>query len=142
MDNDKEVELTSNSEVDLANEFSKFFSEEVKKIRESIKTTENSDAKCDPATIHEGVTPLSEFTPATEDEMKQIVFLFGVKCSPEDSIPALLLKDNLETFIPYWLEIVTFSLEVGSMDSLKSAIIFPLIKELGSLVDKEKYKNY
>ena len=34
------------------------------------------------------------------------------------------------------------SLELGSMDCLKSAVILPLIKELGTLVDKENFKNY
>ena len=66
----------------------------------------------------------------------------GIKCSPVDPIPASLLKDNCDIFIPYWLEIVNLSLEVGSMDCLKEAIIVPLIKGLNSLVDKEQFKNY
>ena len=34
------------------------------------------------------------------------------------------------------------SLEFGSMVNLKSAVVIPLIKELSSLVDTDKYKNY
>ena len=67
---------------------------------------------------------------------------FEIKCSPDDPLPASVLKENLDLFIPYWLEIVNLSLELGNMDNLKNAVIFPLIKELGSLVDKEIFKNY
>ena len=44
--------------------------------------------------------------------------------------------------IYFWVEIVNLSLAVGSMECLKNAVIFPLIKELGTLVDKENFKNY
>ena len=79
---------------------------------------------------------------ATADELKQIVMTYGIKCSPDDPVPAFLLKENVDVFIPYWLEIVNLSLQVGSMDCLKSAVIIPLIKELGALVDKENFKKY
>ena len=145
LDNQKEVLLpSSNSNVELANEFCEFFSSKVAKIRDSI--TANSTSCSTEAdlfnSVANGVIPLSDFEPATLDELRQIILSFGVKCSPEDPVPTSLLKKNIDLFIPYWLEIVNLSLEFGSMDSLKSAVIFPLIKELGSLVDKEQFKNY
>ena len=88
------------------------------------------------------ISLLYEFEPATVAELKQITSAYKVKCSPEDPIPSFLLKENIDVFIPYWLEIVNLSLEIGSMDSLKSAVIIPLIKDLGSLVDKDVFKNY
>ena len=76
------------------------------------------------------------------EEITSIAKSYGIKCSPEDPVSASLLSSNIDTFAPYWLEIVNLSLEVGSMESLKSAVVLPLIKDLSSLVDTEKYKNY
>ena len=79
---------------------------------------------------------------ATLEEIIRISKSHGIKCSPEDPVPSPLLSSNVETFAPFWLEIVNMSLEVGSMVNLKSAVVIPLIKELSSLVDTDKYKNY
>ena len=85
---------------------------------------------------------MSEFEPATLEEIIKIAKSYGVKCSPEDPVPASLLSSCIETFAPYWLEIVNLSLEIGDMDGLKNAVLIPLIKELNSTVDTENYKNY
>ena len=50
--------------------------------------------------------------------------------------------DNLDALLPIWVDIVNLSLEVGSVDCLKSAVILPLIKELTSTTDTENLKNY
>ena len=34
------------------------------------------------------------------------------------------------------------SLEIENMDGMKSAVVLPLIKDLSSATDTEKYKNY
>ena len=139
LDNDKEVLLpTSSSDITLANEFRTYFTEKVNKIRASIRQT--SESQCSPSCS--GISLLYEFIPATVEELKHIISAYKIKCSPEDPIPSFLLKENIDLFIPYWLDIVNLSLDVGSMDGLKSAVIIPLIKDLGSLVDKEIYKNY
>ncbi len=82
------------------------------------------------------------FTSLHQQHLKHIISSYKLKCSPEDPIPAFLLKENVDFFIPFWLDIVNLSLEVGSMEGLKSAVIIPLIKDLSSLVDKEIFKNY
>ena len=139
LDSNHEVALpSSSSDETLANDFRKYFSEKVNKIRASITTSDTSTSyNRIPSTA-----VLYQFKPATQKEIKTIVTSFKIKCSPEDPIPAHLLKGNIDTFIPYWLDIVNLSLELGSMDCLKSAVILPLIKELGTLVDKENLKNY
>ena len=76
------------------------------------------------------------------DEVTEIAKSYGVKCSPEDPVPATLLSASIETFAPFWLEIVNLSLQVGSMDGMVNAVVLPLIKELNSLVDTDNYKNY
>ena len=53
-----------------------------------------------------------------------------------------MLREHLDTLLPYWTEIVNLSLEAGKMDKLKSQIILPLIKDLSSMTDTEDYKNY
>jgi hypothetical protein len=57
-------------------------------------------------------------------------------------MPAEMLKKQLDTLLPFWVEIVNLSLDVGKMDRLKCGLILPLIKELNSMTDTEEYKNY
>ena len=52
------------------------------------------------------------------------------------------MKDNLQTFVPIWTELVNYSLEMGSVDCLKSAVILPHIKEMDEIMDKDNHKNY
>ena len=66
----------------------------------------------------------------------------GLKCSPEDPIPAALLKRVVDVFIPIWRELVNLSLAQGSMICLKCSVLAPLIKALDSLMDIEILKNY
>ena len=42
---------------------------------------------------------LDSFKPATEDEIRSIILIHGIKCSPEDSIPAQLLRNCFDVFI-------------------------------------------
>ena len=125
------------SDKDLANNFSTFFREKIEKIRASFgPVSEKKSAECP------HITKLSVFEPATLEEIISISKSHSIKCSPEDPVPSPLLSSNIETFAPFWLEIVNMSLEFGSMVNLKSAVVIPLIKELSSLVDTDKYKNY
>ena len=138
IDNKKEAVLpkcTSDSE--LADRFQTYFKEKIEKIRASF-TTQPEIAK--PATAI--IQNLSEFRPTNADEIKEIVQNYGIKCSPEDPVPLDLLAGNVDTFIPYWVDIVNISLKSGSMDQLKSGVLNPLIKELSATVDTENYKNY
>ena len=57
---------------------------------------------------------LFSFRPATEDEIREIVADYGTKCSPEDPVPASLLKKlDLDVFIPIWTKLVNLLLEEG-----------------------------
>ena len=87
------------------------------------------------------LTKISEFQPATLEEIIKIDKSYGVKCLPEDPVPASLPSSCIETFAPYWSDIVNLSLELGDMDGLKNAVLIPLIKELNSTVDTENYKT-
>ena len=139
LDKTKETILPkAESDTELANQFMYYFVDKINTIRSKLQIS------C-PDTINScsyagGI--LSVFEPATCDEILKIVMSFGVKCSAEDPVPSHLLKNNLTTFIPIWLEIVNLSLETGSMDCLKDAVLLPLIKQIDAMTDTENFKNY
>ena len=68
---------------------------------------------------------LSTLEAATEEEIRLVISTRGINCSPEDPVPIALLKNNLDTFIPIWLELVNLSLRQGSMECLKNAVVRP-----------------
>ena len=82
------------------------------------------------------------FESVTQDELRRIVSSFGVKCSPEDPIPAKLLTKYVNKFLSMWELLVNISLQEGSMECLKNAVIAPLIKEMDGIMDKDVFKNY
>ena len=140
IDKKKQVVLPTNkSDEVLANKFQIFFIEKIEKIRSSFKPTTEKVVEYK---HNENINLLSNFEPTTADEIKEIITSFGVKCSPEDPVPAELLSSNVDIFIPFWLEIVNLSLEMGSMDGLKSAVVLPLIKDISDKVDSDEFKNY
>ena len=89
------------------------------------------------------VGKLTEFREASEEEIREIVKEYGVKCSPEDPAPAKLLKMvDLDVFVPIWTKLVNLSLREGSMECLNTGVLIPLIKQMDDAVDKENDKNY
>ena len=118
--------------------FNKYFKDKISDIRKTFPpyqcVSENEGSFTG--------TFLDSFEPATEEEIRLMISTHGIKCSPEDPIPATLLKPLVDTFIPIWLDLINLSLEQGSLDSLKCGVLAPLIKELDSAIDVEVFKNY
>ena len=140
LDKEKEKVLPDcESDVELANSFLDYFKEKIENIRSTFK---NSDQKHIPYIPFIGSHKLSTFDLATDDEIKDIVSSYGIKSSPDDPLPATVLKSNVNFFIPIWTKLVNMSLEQGSMECLKNAIVTPLIKELDDLMDTSNKKNY
>ena len=140
LDNEQEEILPeAESDVELANRFLRYFTEKIEKIRATFPSnTPDVDARMPPPR-----RKLVSFELATEDEIREIVAEYGTKCSPEDPVPASLLKKvDLDIFIPIWTKLVNISLEEGSMELLKSGVLVPLIKQLDDLAGKDKEKNY
>ena len=137
LDNESESIIPdAKSDVELANAFLRFFMEKIEKIRETFT---NDSISIEVQLVE---AKLSVFKNATVEEISDIIKSFGVKCSPEDPIPAGILKEYSELFIPIWTKLVNLSLEQGSMECLKSAVLLPLIKQLDDVTDKENFKNY
>ena len=83
---------------------------------------------------------LSVFEPTNETELTEIIKEFGVKTSPEDPIPADVLKSVIDVALPTLVKLVNKSLGDGSMEGVKSSVIDPLLKKAGLDVDTDK--NY
>ncbi len=140
LDKKQETSLPdAKSDKELADDFLNYFIEKIEKIRLKFHP-----GICDDNVISDTDVKdkLSAFEVATTDEIKQIVLSYGVKCSPDDPIPSVLLKTNLDFFIPIWTRLVNISLAEGSMECMKSAVLLPLIKELDEMIDKDNMKNY
>ena len=141
-DNTKENVLPTTEESDehLANKFLQFFKQKIEKIR--AKFPPGKSASKEMLVPNSNIVQLAEFSPTTEEELRTIIKEHGMKCSPEDPLPSSMLSSYLDSLLPVWVEIVNLSLSVGSMSSLKSAVILPLIKELLSTTDIDDLKNY
>ena len=139
--NKQEVILpTTDNDKKLANSFANYFVEKISKLRDTFTESKLMSNSVD--IIDDEITSLTEFEKTTNEEILQIVKSYGVKCSPEDPVPVVLIKTHLELFVPIWTELVNFSLRVGSMECLKSAVVIPLIKELDCVIDRDVLKNY
>ena len=128
---------SDNSDEDLANKFNTFFNQKIELIRAKFSP---SPDQCQPIPFS-GDPKLTCFKPTDATELAEIIKAHPLKCSSDDPVPAVILSSNLDLFIPYWVEMVNLSLSVGSMDSLKTGILTPLIKELNSNTNVEILKN-
>ena len=93
------------SEKELANNFLTFFKGKIEKIRDSFPAKVESVCEVQP---NPNLIRLSEFEPATLEEITSIAKSYGIKCSPDDPVCASLLSSNVDTFAPYWMEIVIY----------------------------------
>ena len=83
---------------------------------------------------------LEEFEPTNLDELKEILKSVDIKSCGSDPIPAELMKEHLDIFLPEICELVNLSLSTGSMDGVKSALVVPLVKSAS--LDSSNFKNY
>lgn len=139
LDKGKESVLPEHtSPVELANQFSKYFKDKISTIRKSFPPSCKSGESVSTFTGE----PLTQFEPATEDEVLSIIIKHGIKCAPDDPIPAKVLKTTYKVFIPIWTELANLSLSQGDMECLKGGVLLPLIKAMDSIMDCDVYKNY
>ena len=121
----------------LANDFNEFYINKIEKLRKSIPPCHGRGQIEIPE--FKG-RKLSIFKPTTETEVKEIIKDFGIKTSPEDPIPADILKKVIEVAIPCLTQLVNKSLSEGSMEGVKSSVLDPLLKKAG--LDADTKKNY
>ena len=137
LDQEKCLALPSDLSLpETVNEFNKFFTEKIDKIRDSFPGKDACHAN--PNSFSGSL--LSEFRPATISEIVSVLDEFGVKTSSIDPLPSELITEHLYLFLPMLCEIVNLSLSSGSIDGIKLAHLTPLIK--GDTLDNELLKNY
>ena len=108
----------------LAKNFNEFFIDKIDKLRSNMETS------ITPNITQSNVTPLFDFYPTCIDEIREIINKSGVKCSPADMLPTMLMKKNLESLLPTIVTLVNLSLSSASMDGVKVADIIPSIKDV------------
>ena len=64
----------------------------------------------------------------------------SIKTAFHDVLPAYVLKQVIDSLLPYICQLVNKSLSTGSVEGLKQAVVNPLLKKVGS--DPELLKNY
>ena len=130
---------TSDSPQALAQTFCDFFSMKITKIHETI----GRDGSEDPLALDTPFvgSPLSDFLPATEEEIRKLILKAPNKCCELDPAPTWLIKECSSQLTPLITDIVNESLRSGTVPiALKKAIIRARLKKPG--LDKEALKNY
>jgi hypothetical protein len=121
----------------LANRFADFFTKKIEKIRSSFPASSNNDA--DGETTY--VPLINHLKPVSEDELKKMIMSMKTKSCQLDPLPTSIIKESMDTMLPYLCEIVNRSFETSTFpDSLKGASVTPLIKKAG--LDKDDLRNY
>ena len=123
----------------LATKFNEFYVDKVNKIREKIPAIDSSNTVCYDGAAFTGV-PLTSFEPTSVGELEQIIKASSVKTAFSDILPSKLLKSVLDNILPYVCDLINLSFKTGSMEGVKEATIFPLLKKVG--LDSENLKNY
>lgn len=145
----------SSSDIDSANDFNVYFTNKVQTIHQSIKnSTKYVDSTEDrmnckgqtntsPENDTENTNVLSTFEPTTFQEISELFHKYGIKNSPSDPAPAPVLTNcsKNDEYIKCIVKLVNISLETGSMDGLKNAVVSPLFKKLLNL-DVDAKKSY
>ncbi|KAK6191023.1 hypothetical protein SNE40_002773 [Patella caerulea] len=127
-------------DVDLAEEFSRYFTDKIDNIRTELETDNNSETTC-LSVISPPSQVLSEFSPTSNKEIKQLVAKSSSSTCELDPLPSPLLKLCIDELCPVLTHIVNTSLSSGTFpDALKEALVFPLIKK--STLDNNVFKNY
>ncbi|XP_041471887.1 uncharacterized protein LOC121421284 [Lytechinus variegatus] len=140
------------SDQDLSNRFATYFSSKVSLIREALLSVSPSTDPTPPVSEdlhpgHVGENPaasggeLSAFVSASADTVRKIIMSSPSKSCSLDPFPVWLVKENIDTFLPYIVSIVETSLNSGQFPSpLKDAVVTPLTKK--PTLDRDDLKNY
>jgi hypothetical protein len=121
----------------LANDFANFFTEKVKRIRDSFPK-DLTNKIMEPIT---NVPLISELTSISENELQKLLKECKTKSCGLDPIPTSLLKNCTDILLPSLLKIVNMSISTNSYpDSFKTACVTPLLKKPN--LDCENLSNY
>ncbi|GFR85285.1 reverse transcriptase-like protein [Elysia marginata] len=113
----------------MCENFNKFFTEKIIKIREELNDDIEREMKVT-ATGHRPGSIMTEFTPASIEEIEKVLKEMPNKTCALDTIPAWIYKQCFKELAPSMRDIVNTSLSTGDFpDSLKLAYVTPIIKK-------------
>lgn len=121
----------------LADKFNNFYFEKVEKLRNAIPL---SDYNVYNNLNNFNGPKMTSFRPTSVQELSEILKKSGIKTSFNDILPAKVLKQVIDTLLPYLCKLVNKSLSSGSVEGMKQSIVVPLLKKAG--LDPEILKNY
>ena len=118
------------SSKELAEEFSEFFINKIKVIRENLLTQ-----RADVVGVSEYTTPplssICTFSETSDSEVTEIIKSMGTKSCDLDPIPTWLLKSHLDVLASSITYIINRSLTEATFPlHFKKALVFPLLKNL------------
>ena len=123
---------------DLAHQFSEFFCEKTKKVRDELEILPVNTP------VHDEqikVPQLSEFTEMSHAAVRKVIIDSKSKSCPLDPILSWLLKRCLDDLLPVVCDIVNYSITSGEVPgTFKEARVTPLIKK--PTLDPECLNNY
>ena len=134
--------LPSKPSTSLPMDFNEFFIDKIVKIHgtidDQVRTTLMTEiSEACPA----NATQLTNFKPATIEEVTKIICGSSSATCSLDPIPTSLLKECCDTLAPVITQIVNSSLCDGTVPTkLKNAVVSPLLKKLS--LDRDQFKNY
>ncbi|KAJ8035470.1 hypothetical protein HOLleu_22713 [Holothuria leucospilota] len=110
------------SDRSLACRFSQYFVEKIEQIRKTFTPSPDSQLYGETSSP----STLCTFQAASEEEIKKIVMKSASKSCELDSVPTTLIKQCIDTFVPYITDIVNASFSSGhfptkSKDCLRSS---------------------
>ena len=122
----------------IVDEFNNYFYNKIVDIRKNFPSCDHPPPQSTNFNGHNST--LTNFDLTTIEELKEIIKHSSVKTSSNDPLPASLIEENIDFFLPYVCDLVNLSLTSGSIDGTKLAHLSPLIK--GLILDNSKLKNY
>jgi hypothetical protein len=120
------------SDRDLANRFGDFFVNKITTVRDNITSVNNTtnDNTVMTADIKFDGQLMTNFTPATQEEIRIIILNAPSKSCELDRLPTHLLKDCLEHLLPLITAIINGFLTESKIPlSFKRPIVRPLLKK-------------
>ena len=131
---------THNSELILANKFSKFYFDKIRQIREEFLLDSNVRDRKVMETVRVDF-PLENFEPITYEEIFTITKNLLNKQSMLDVVPCKLFKQVVVELLPTLFRIISNSFKLGVFPSgLKVSSVTPVIKSRN--VDPDNFCNY
>ncbi len=123
----------------LANQFNNYFSDKIEKIRNDLD--HHNDNQDQDQEIKKYNSTLNEFKSLSEDDVRNLVKKAPNKYCALDPVPTWIVRDCLEDVLPVLTKIINLSLQLGDVcDSLKHAIIKPLLKKMGLELIEKNYR--